>query len=162
MANWPAVWQHPAELGCYYRDKICLQMDRWINTIYSEPTGYAVVGGNKTPEGIIVSSCCPWFSITSSEFPSSGHAVFRCHPMLGEGWRQGATEGRPWREIRARSLFVWFNITLVYPWTDAKTFKFRAKEQAMATYEFSKGQAGCKSCNTYKCTSSHTHYTHTR
>lgn len=24
-------------------------MDRWINTIYSEPTGYAVVGGNKTP-----------------------------------------------------------------------------------------------------------------
>lgn len=65
-------------------------MDRWINTIYSEPTGYAVVGGNKTPEGIIVSSCCPWFSITSSEFPSSGHAVFRCHPMC---WGRGGDKG---------------------------------------------------------------------
>lgn len=80
--------------------------------------------------------------------------------VLGEGWRQGATEGRPCREIRARSLFVWFNITLVYPWTDAKTFKFRAKEQAMATYGFSKGQAGCKSCT---LTNAHafTHIIHT-
>lgn len=35
------------------------------------------------------------------------------------------------------SLFVWFNITLVYPWMDAKTFEFKAKERAMEVQGFS-------------------------
>lgn len=50
--------------------------------------------------------------------------------VRGVGWRRGATKGKPSGEIRALSLFVWFNITLVYPWMDAKTFEFRAKERA--------------------------------
>lgn len=91
---------------------------------------------------VIVSLCCAWSSVTSSEFISSGHAVFLCHPMCrGSDDSKGSRRANPAGKSEP-SLFVWFNITLVYPWMDAKTFEFKAKEQATATYGCGEDQIG--------------------
>lgn len=84
-----------------------------------------------------------------------------CFVGGGRGGRKGPKRANPEGKTQSfLSLFVWFNIMLVYPWMNAKTFEFRAKEQVTATYGFNKDQPVRESA--FKCTWLQLFRTHTQ